>query len=72
MRTIDWVAKSDGGPAVEIIDQTALPAEHRLLRLRSVPEVVDAIQCLAVRGAPALGVAGAMGAALAAVRHGVE
>jgi S-methyl-5-thioribose-1-phosphate isomerase len=61
MRTIDWV---DG--AVEIIDQTALPAELRVVRLGTVPELVAAIRSLAVRGAPALGVAGAFGVALAA------
>jgi methylthioribose-1-phosphate isomerase len=64
MRTIDWV---DG--AVEIIDQTALPGELRVLRLHTVPELVAAIQSLAVRGAPALGVAGAFGVALAARVH---
>jgi S-methyl-5-thioribose-1-phosphate isomerase len=60
MRTIDWV---DG--AIEIIDQTALPGVERRLRLSTVDEVVDAIVRLAVRGAPALGVAGALGVALA-------
>jgi methylthioribose-1-phosphate isomerase len=61
VRTIDWV---DG--AVEIIDQTALPGVTRTLRLSTVEELVDAVRRLAVRGAPALGVAGAMGVALAA------
>ena len=65
MRTIDWV---DG--AIEIIDQTALPAELRMARLHTVPELVAAIRALAVRGAPALGVAGAFGVALAARLHG--
>ncbi|MEV6341833.1 S-methyl-5-thioribose-1-phosphate isomerase [Actinoplanes sp. NPDC051851] len=64
MRTIDWV---DG--AVEIIDQTVLPAEERVLRLHTVGELIAAIQSLAVRGAPALGVAGAFGVALAARIH---
>ncbi|MET8147553.1 S-methyl-5-thioribose-1-phosphate isomerase [Actinoplanes sp. NPDC049668] len=61
MRTIDW---ADG--AIEIIDQTALPDELRVLRLATVAELVAAIRSLAVRGAPALGVAGAFGVALAA------
>jgi methylthioribose-1-phosphate isomerase len=61
VRTIDWV---DG--AVVIIDQTALPADETWLRLSTVDAVVDAIARLAVRGAPALGVAGALGVALAA------
>lgn len=61
MRTIDWV---DG--AVEIIDQTALPQRLTVLRLTTSAQLVAAIQRLAVRGAPALGVAGALGVALAA------
>ncbi|MFV2106502.1 S-methyl-5-thioribose-1-phosphate isomerase [Micromonospora sp. LOL_015] len=64
MRTIDWV-----DDAIEIIDQTALPDRTTVLRLSTVEEVVDAIQSLAVRGAPALGVAGALGVALARRLH---
>jgi methylthioribose-1-phosphate isomerase len=60
MRTIDWV---DG--AVEIIDQTALPHDLRMVRITDVDDLVDAIRRLAVRGAPALGAAGALGVALA-------
>jgi methylthioribose-1-phosphate isomerase len=64
MRTIDWI---DG--AVVIVDQTALPGRTVQLRLSTVEDLVAAIQRLAVRGAPALGVAGAMGVALAATQH---
>jgi methylthioribose-1-phosphate isomerase len=60
MRTIDW---TDG--RIELIDQTALPGELRVLRIGTVAELVAAIRSLAVRGAPALGVAGAFGVALA-------
>jgi S-methyl-5-thioribose-1-phosphate isomerase len=62
-RTIDW----DEG-AVLIIDQTLLPHEERILRLTEVSELAEAIKSLRVRGAPALGVAGALGLALAARR----
>jgi methylthioribose-1-phosphate isomerase len=54
------------GDAIEIIDQTLLPAEERILRLTTPAEVIDAIQRLAVRGAPAIGVCGALGVVLAA------
>ncbi|MDI5977373.1 S-methyl-5-thioribose-1-phosphate isomerase [Amycolatopsis magusensis] len=65
-RTIDW-----GDGVVVLVDQCALPGEYRLLRLGTVTELIDAIQRLAIRGAPALGAAGALGVALAA-RHGVN
>ncbi|MDG4768595.1 S-methyl-5-thioribose-1-phosphate isomerase [Solwaraspora sp. WMMD406] len=64
MRTIDWV---DG--AVVIIDQTALPHRITQLTLSTVDQVVGAIQSLAVRGAPAIGVAGGLGVALAVHTH---
>jgi methylthioribose-1-phosphate isomerase len=63
VRCIDW---ADG--AVRLIDQTALPAEERWLEITDPDELVDAIRRLAVRGAPALGAAGALGVALAARR----
>ncbi|GAB1695060.1 S-methyl-5-thioribose-1-phosphate isomerase [Krasilnikovia sp. M28-CT-15] len=61
-------ASGHGGDAgwIELIDQTALPGELRVLRIATVAELVAAIRSLAVRGAPALGVAGAFGVALAA------
>src|SRR5215469_14553048 len=51
------------------IDQTMLPHEVRLLDIATVDGLVDAIVRLAIRGAPVLGVAGALGVALA-VRQG--
>ena len=56
--------------AVELVDQTALPGECRVLRIDNVPDMVAAIQRLSVRGAPAIGVAGAFGVALAVRAHG--
>ncbi len=50
---------------MELVDQTRLPGECVMLRLRGVDELIEAIQRLAVRGAPALGVAGALGVVLA-------
>ena len=62
-RTIDW-----DGEAIVIIDQTLLPREEKLLRLLEVGELAEAIRSLRVRGAPALGVAGALGIAMAVRR----
>ncbi len=50
---------------ITAIDQTALPHRLSVLRIATVDELVDAIIRLAVRGAPLLGVAGALGVALA-------
>jgi methylthioribose-1-phosphate isomerase len=53
---------------VVLIDQRRLPDELAFLECRSVADLCHAIRTLAVRGAPALGVAGAMGVALAKVQ----
>jgi len=59
-RTVEW---RDG--AVRLIDQRELPGELRFLDCRTVEELCEAISSLAIRGAPALGAAGAYGVALA-------
>ncbi|MFI0968265.1 S-methyl-5-thioribose-1-phosphate isomerase [Streptomyces sp. NPDC021080] len=56
------------GPVVVLLDQTRLPAEEVELVCTDAPALVEAIRTLAVRGAPLLGIAGAYGVALAAVR----
>jgi methylthioribose-1-phosphate isomerase len=61
--TIEW---REG--LVRLIDQRRLPEELLMLECRSVDELCAAITSLAIRGAPALGAAGAMGVALAAAR----
>jgi methylthioribose-1-phosphate isomerase len=56
------------GDAVVVLDQRRLPDEKVELRCASAAEVAEAIRMLAVRGAPAIGVAAAYGLALAAAR----
>ena len=63
---IDTVRLSEAGDALVIIDQTLLPNEVRYLRLRETEDICEAIRMLRVRGAPAIGVAAAFGAYLAA------
>jgi S-methyl-5-thioribose-1-phosphate isomerase len=60
VRSIDWVDDQ-----VVLLDQTRLPREERWLAVTTVDELVDAIRRLAVRGAPLLGAAGALGVLLA-------
>ena len=53
---------------VVVLDQRRLPDEEVELECRSAAEVADAIRAMAIRGAPAIGVAAAYGYALAAAR----
>jgi methylthioribose-1-phosphate isomerase len=62
------VRYEEDGPKVVLLDQRRLPDEEVELECRSVPEVVAAIRELAIRGAPAIGVAAAYALALAAAR----
>jgi methylthioribose-1-phosphate isomerase len=61
IRTVDW---KNG--AIVIIDQTRLPARLVHERIRTLPGLVEAVKLLKVRGAPAIGAAGALGVCLAA------
>jgi methylthioribose-1-phosphate isomerase len=63
MRTIEW---KDGG--VYLIDQTKLPGKVSIVRCTDHECVAKAIETMQIRGAPAIGVAAAMGVALAAER----
>jgi methylthioribose-1-phosphate isomerase len=63
LATIRWLGDARRGH-VRLLDQTRLPGETVELEVRSLDAMVGAIQCLAVRGAPALGVAGAYGLVL--------
>lgn len=56
------------GAGVEMLDQTLLPEQEVTLVCEAWPQVVEAIRRLSIRGAPAIGIAGAMGVALAAAR----
>lgn len=60
-QAIEW--KDD---AVVLLDQTKLPGREELWVCRSHVQLIEAIQILAVRGAPALGIAGAYGTVLVA------
>ncbi|HXQ69289.1 MAG TPA: S-methyl-5-thioribose-1-phosphate isomerase [Pyrinomonadaceae bacterium] len=61
IKTVEWT--KDG---VSMLDQRKLPAEETYLMLRSYDEVAEAIRKMVIRGAPAIGVAAAMGIALGA------
>jgi methylthioribose-1-phosphate isomerase len=66
------VAVERRGDVVAILDQRALPHRETWIECRTVSEVAEAIRCLAVRGAPVLGIVAAHGMALAATRTGAR
>ncbi|RKU31314.1 S-methyl-5-thioribose-1-phosphate isomerase [Candidatus Poribacteria bacterium] len=57
--TIEW----DNG-RIKLIDQTLLPNEFKHIYCEDLPSIWEAIKSLRVRGAPAIGIAGALGAVL--------
>ena len=62
--SIEWIEKSN---TVRMIDQTVLPHELVFLELKNFREVANSIKTMNIRGAPAIGVAAAMGMALASI-----
>ena len=60
---------SDDGRAIQLLDQTLLPGEERYLRLETVEAVAEAISSLRIRGAPAIGIAAALGLAMGTRRR---
>jgi methylthioribose-1-phosphate isomerase len=65
LRHFDWTPA--GG--LTLLDQTLLPAEERWLEISTVAALVEAIGALRVRGAPAIGIAAAMGLVAALRAH---
>jgi methylthioribose-1-phosphate isomerase len=63
MRAFEW-----DGDTIRILDQTLLPKREVWRTLRTVAQLAEAIEKLRIRGAPALGIAGAAGVAQAALR----
>src|SRR4051812_29997652 len=65
----ETIQGTDAG--VVMIDQTRLPRDQSFVTCRSYLEVADAIKTMVIRGAPAIGVAAAMGVALG-VQEGAD
>ncbi len=63
IETIEWTPEG-----VVMIDQTRLPREEVFVTCRNYVEVADAIRNMVIRGAPAIGVAAAMGVAIGALQ----
>ena len=67
LRTVEWKDNS-----VIMIDQTKLPNSLEYVTYNDYNQVADAIRTLVVRGAPAIGVSGAFGLALAALQSNAK
>jgi methylthioribose-1-phosphate isomerase len=67
VQTLEW---TDSG--VRFIDQTKLPTEEAYVTCKTYEQVADAIRNMVVRGAPAIGVAAAMGIALGVKKSKAE
>ncbi|MHC1740008.1 MAG: S-methyl-5-thioribose-1-phosphate isomerase [Anaerolineaceae bacterium] len=69
MRTIEWTSDAN---FVRLIDQRKLPNRLEYLIIHDANEMAQAIQSMAIRGAPALGIAGAFGLVLEALKLSVH
>lgn len=64
IETLKWIGRTDG--VLELIDQRLLPETFEKLQCGTIDQLFEAIRTLAVRGAPAIGVAAAYGVCIAA------
>jgi methylthioribose-1-phosphate isomerase len=70
VRPIEWIGDETGH--LRLLDQTKLPTEIVFIDCRTVPQVVEAIKMLRVRGAPGIGVSAAYGIVIAAQQFAQE
>jgi len=68
-KTIEWVKETEISGYSKMIDQTIIPYEYKFVNIKSSKDMYDAIKTMIVRGAPAIGIAGAHGVVLAAMEE---
>ncbi|MBQ8847643.1 MAG: S-methyl-5-thioribose-1-phosphate isomerase [Candidatus Gastranaerophilales bacterium] len=68
-KTIEWIKTSSTDGFSRMIDQTIIPYEYKKVDIKSSEEMYDAIKTMIVRGAPAIGIAGAHGVVLGAIEN---
>ncbi len=66
IKTIEWCKTNDGGYSL-MVDQTKIPYSFEKVEIKTLNSMYDAIKTMIVRGAPAIGIAGAHGCALYAL-----
>ena len=67
IKTVEWVKTGDLKGVSRMVDQTLIPYEYKKVDITSTQQMYDAIKTMIVRGAPAIGISGAHGAALCAI-----
>ena len=68
-KTVRWIKTGDISGFSRMIDQTIIPYEFKTVDIKTSDEVYTAIKTMIVRGAPAIGIAGAHGVTLGAIEN---
>ncbi len=66
-KTIEWIKTSETTGFSRMIDQIVIPYDFKRVDIKTSNDIYDAIKTMIVRGAPAIGIAGAHGVCLAAI-----
>ena len=64
IKTVEWIKTGDLKGVSRMVDQTLIPYEYKKVDIKTTEQMYNAIKTMIVRGAPAIGIAGAHGAAL--------
>ena len=65
-KTIEWINEGEFGCSLTV-DQTLIPYEYKKIKIKTADDMYNAIKTMVVRGAPAIGIAGAHGVCLGAI-----
>lgn len=68
-KTIEWIKQGEFNGFSRMIDQTILPYEYKKVDIKTSNDIYDAIKTMIVRGAPAIGIAGAHGVVISAIEN---
>lgn len=67
IKTVEWIRTGDLKGVSRMVDQTLIPYEYKKVDIKTTEQMYNAIKTMIVRGAPAIGISGAHGAALCAI-----
>ena len=67
IKTVEWIKTGELEGVSRMVDQTLIPYEYKKVDIKTCEQMYNAIKTMIVRGAPAIGISGAHGAALCAI-----